>query len=361
MKMANSLAWTGHAAKARAQYELLANGTMGSPLRGPARLALANGWRWQGRPDIALPLYRSIAGEGEQAQDARDGLEYVGRELNRRTSFTVNHAADSQNMRILSKSINHRWRDDSLKHVFEVELDTHLQRANPGESEFIQSDLTFRYEGVALPFDPRLWVTAQAQPLKAAFGGVKLRLIEPSTEVSLDRVNWGVEALSAKAMKAGLKASHLGLETAFDGSAGLLSLKAHFYAVTDRNHVLNGQVRYTPAWRPLGSSLRPYVSIDTHDVGFNTPDYWSPAEGSGTLGVGASGDWGGKDLLVYASGQVGRRLYGEAGHSWSLGGGAQHWFNPEVALSFNLWTLSSRRDAARYRAYSGTLKLDVYW
>jgi hypothetical protein len=357
LHMARSLSWTGHEPEARAQYEALADG----PSRGAALLALANSWRWGGRPDLSLPLYRSVPSRSEWAGDARDGLELAGRELNRRTTFQVNLAADNQDMRILARSINHRWRDSTLRHAFEFEIDTRQQRATPAEPDFLQSDLTLRYEGVALPFDPRLWVTLQNKPFAAAYGGLKIKLIEPATQLTLARLSWGNEAFSAKAMQAGLSAGQIGLETRLAGSPGVLDLKANFYAISDRNHVLNGQARYTPAWRPLGPSIRPYVAIDTHDVKFNTPDYWAPDEGSGTLGLGAAGDWGNKDLMLYASGQFGRRLYGDAGHSWSLGGGLQHWFAPEVALSFNLWTLSSRRDAARYRAYSGALRLDVYW
>jgi hypothetical protein len=120
-------------------------------------------------------------------------------------------------------------------------------------------------------------------------------------------------------------------------------------------------LRFTPAWRPLGPGLKAYVSTETRDVRFNTVNYWSPVKGSGTGSLGVLGEWSAKDWLFYASGQIGSPLYGEAGTSWSASAAAKRWLSKDYAVGFNLWSMSSWRDSANYRARAVSLSLEKLW
>ena len=121
------------------------------------------------------------------------------------------------------------------------------------------------------------------------------------------------------------------------------------------------KLNLSSAWRPIGSHFTPFVGIETREAKFNTPNYWSPSEGSGTLYAGLLGEWGSADWNFYASGQTGARLYGDAGASWSVSAGGKRWLSKDVALSMNLWSMASTRDNATYRAQSANLNLEKLW
>jgi hypothetical protein len=204
-------------------------------------------------------------------------------------------------------------------------------------------------------------LSAQGRPNRGLFGGLKVKLGELPVHAELAREDFGATALSARALDAGLTANRLGLEGQFGGSWGSISGRVNLYDISDKNWLRTMSLKYAPEWRPLGPAFKPYISIDTRDVKFNTPNYWSPIDGSGSFGVGAAAEWAEKDWFFYVIGQKGTRLYGEAGNIWSASIGGQRWLSRDLAVTANLWALSSIRDRAKYTARSFTVKIDKLW
>lgn len=359
LKIANSLAWSNRLSAAIPEYQALVRSSTQTQ---PARLSLANSYRWSGRPDLSMPLYEDFLARDPENTDGKDGVEYAQRDLRPRTTVTLGSSSDSGDMKVGSGTVTHRWRDPSMVHVYEVEGALARDRQGPIGPNPQHVGGTFRYENVESPYQPQLHVSAQLQPGSGLYGGGRMLVPDTTIHVSLARENFGVTALSAKALAAGLSATRLGADASWGGSLGVLSGNINLYDISDGNSLRTTSLKYAPDWRPLGMAFKPYVSMDTRDVSFNTPNYWSPLVGSGTLGLGATAEWAEKDWFFFMAAQVGTRLYGESGtRSWSASIGGQRWITRDLALTVNLWGMASFRDNSRYRAHSTTIKLDKLW
>lgn len=353
--VANSLAWTGRLSEAIQQYQFLLKGKLAKE----ANVGLANVYRWRGRDDLALPLYRTVLAADPDNTGAKEGLELAQRELRPHTLVTMAGSSDSSNMQRRALTVKHRWRDDSGRNLYEVEtsgVNDHLL-----ETRVNQRDLTLRYQALNLPLQPRFELTAQGKPERAAYGGVKVKLGERSVFVDVGRVNWGRLAANARALQGDLAATHVGMDASGAFSFGQLGARADYYDISDGNAIFTSGLSYTPAWRPLGSHVKPFVGMETRDARNTSPNYWSPAGGFGTLYAGVLGEWSGASWDFFASGQAGTRLYGEAGTNWSLSAGGRRWLGKDLALGLNLWNMSSWRDNATYRAKSMTMSLEKIW
>lgn len=358
LKIANSLAWTNRLPAAITEYEKLVRN---SDQFQAARLPLANAYRWSGRSDLSVPLYKQVLEENETNQDALDGVEYAERDLRPRTSIQWATSQDSGDLRLSTGTLTHRWRDPSLQQIYEVEANIRTAHQAPGGPDPRHTGTTLRYTHMGLPYQPEVSVGVQGQPTSGLFAGLRVKLGELPIHAEIARENFGMTAASAKALDAGLTANRIGLEGAWSGELGVLSGRLNVYDISDHNNLRTTSIKLAPSWRPLGLAFKPYASIDTRDLKFNTPNYWSPTEGSGSFGLGASAEWAEKDWFFVVAGQLGTRIYGEAGNSWSASIGAQRWLNRETALTANLWGMSSIRDGARYKAHSLSLKLDRLW
>ncbi len=359
LKIANSLAWTNRLTDAIPHYEALIQRP--DTAQG-ARLPLANAYRWSGRSDLSMPLYQKALEAEKGNQDILDGIEYAERDLRPRTTLTLGQSSDSGNLTIGTATLTHRWRDATQRQIYEVEGDVANNRQDPAGPNSRHTGAAFRYENVGLKYQPRVSISAQGQPGSGLYGGIKLKVPDWPVHVELARENFGVTAGSARALAAGLTANKLGVEGQWGGALGSVSGRLGLYSISDGNKLRTVNVQYSPSWRPLGPSFKPFVGIDTRDVSFNTPNYWSPLAGSGSLGLGAIAEWAEKDWFFYVSAQLGTRLYGEAGdNSWSASLGGQRWLNRDTAVTVNLWGMSSVRDNAKYKAHSLNVKLDRLW
>ncbi len=360
LKIANSLAWTGRLNESYEQYALLLNG----PFDAEARLALANAARWQGRADLAKPMYSQVLALDPSNTGAREGLEYGDRDLRPSTTLSIGRSADSQDMQTRYLTVAHRWRDESGTKIYEVETRALQDRLDPAGLKLQERDVTLRFQALDVAYEPKVYLNVQGTPKAAAYGGIRLKVAGSSdtpTQVYFDRLNWGVTSVSARALDAGLSAYHAGIDTRQNFSAGEFYGRASVYHVSDTNTLLTTSLKFTPSWRPFGQGIKAYVTTDTRDVRFNTVNYWSPAQGSGTASVGLQAEWVQKDWFFYTSGQLGAPLYGEAGNSWSASAAAKRWLSKDYAVGFNLWGLSSRRDGANYRARAVSLNLEKLW
>ena len=269
-------------------------------------------------------------------------------------------ANDSSDMQRSSLTANHRWRDRSGSHLFEIETSGVNDRM-PG-TDVNQSDLTFRYQTLNLPLQPRIELSAQANPESTIFGGLRLKLHESPLFLDVGRVNWGRLASNALALQAKLAANHVGVEMSGDlSSYGKLGGRVDYYDISDSNAVLSSHFSFTPAWRPLGLRIKPLIGMETRDARTASGAYWSPAAGYGAVYAGLLSEWSGANWDFFASGQIGTRLYGEAGNNWSISAGGRHWLGKDLALGLNLWDMASWRNNASYRAKSLALSLEKIW
>lgn len=361
LKIANSLAWSDRLAQAVSQYEVLVRDASAPASAQAARTPLANAYRWQGRPDLAVPLYEEALQREANHADAQEGLAYAQRELRPRTTLKIGTSSDSGDLSIRSASIAHRWRDASRTQIYEVETDWRSYDQAPNGPHPHHAGVGLRYEHTALPFQPRLSLSTQGRPQRGAFGAVKVKLGDWPVHAEIAREPMGVTGSSARALSADITANRFGLETQFGGAWGSFSGRLNRYTLSDRNTLTTSTLQYNPNWRPFGPALKPYVGVETRQAKFNTPNYWSPADGFGSLGVGITAEWVQQDWFFYTIAQVGTRLYGEAGSSWSASIGGQRWLSKDIAVTGNLWAMSSIRDQSRYKAHSLTLKLDKLW
>ncbi len=349
---ANSLAWSGRLSEARQAYQGLTTGKLANE----GNIGLANIDRWLGYDHRAAPVYQSVLAKDPENPDARLGLEMTSRELSPRTMLTYGGSTDSSDLNTRSLTANHRWRDSSGANIMEIE--TSRFRASLPGIETDQRDATFRYRSLEQEYRPSFEVSSIGN---AVFGSVGVALGERPILVEVGVVNWGRFSTNPNAIAANLSASHLGLQASHGFSFGKLVGRVDGYGVSDGNTIWTSSLRLSPNWRPLGSHFKPLIGLETRDAKFNTPNYWSPAKGTGSVYAGLMGEWAEDAWNLYASAQVGIPVYGEAGDSWSWTAGAKRWLTGDIALGFSLWGLSSLRDNAPYRANTFAVSLEKLW
>ena len=352
----NCLAWTGRLNDALIVYQGLTNGKLSRE----ANIGMANVRRWQGQDAKAVPIYRTVLAADPTNASAQEGLTLAMRELRPRTTLSVGGSIDSSEMQRRSATLNHRWRDASGATIMEVETSLVKDKLPPNEAR--QQDVTVRYSATELALKPSLELSIPANADHKLYGSARIKLGENDNIVEVGRVDWGKIATNPTALAANLSATHIGLEASEDFSFGKIGGRFDYYNISDGNTIVSGGVRLASNWRPLGSHIKPFVGIDMRNAKFNTPTYWSPATGFGSFYAGLLAEWGSADWNFYASGQAGTRMFGEAGTtSWSASAGGKRWVTNELALSFNLWKLSSQRDNAAYRSQSVNVNLERLW
>lgn len=355
LAIANSLAWTGRLTAAISAYQRLTQG----PLANEARVGIANVQRWRGRDDLAAPLYRDVLAADPANQGAREGLMLAQRELNPRTTLTLGGFDDSSDVRRDSVTVNHRFRDSGGINL--VEIETSRIAEDLGSTKADQNDLTLRYHATTLSLKPTFELNVAKNGDQNVYGSVQLKVGERDDILQLGRVNWGKLAVNPNALRANLDATHLGMQMSAPLEFGMLSGRVDYYDISDDNTILSGNVRLLSNWRPLGSKVKPFIGAEFRDAKFSTSNYWSPESGYGSLFGGLLAEWSAIDWSFYTSGQLGTRLYGEAGASWSAATGGKRWLSDDVAVGFGLWSMASRRNDAAYRASSLQFNLEKLW
>lgn len=353
--IANSLAWTGKLKEAAPAYLSLTRG----PFANEANVGLGNINRWRGRDDQAIPFYHSVLTNNPGNAGALEGLELATRELSPRTLVNFGGLSDSSDLQRRSNSINHRWRDASGVHLFEVEMGS-VRDALPA-SNASQQEVTARYQGLDLPLKPSVEISLSNKTDQALYGSLRVSFLDDRVTIGTGRVNWAKLATNPNALSAGLSAKYLGATVAQSVSIGQFTGNIDYYDISDGNSMLTSRANFNSGWRPFGSRYKPYIGIETRTARFNTPNYWSPDQGSGTAYTGLLGEWGAADWSLFASAQLGTRLYGDAGNGWSVSGGGKRWLTNDIAMSMNLWAMDSWRDNSKYKAQSLNVNLEKLW
>lgn len=350
--IANSLAWTNRLKEAGQIYRVLIDGKY----KMSAMLGLANLNRWQGRDHLSAPLYKQILALDPTNKDAIEGLRLSDREMKPKTTMTLGGSNDSSDIQLRTLKINHRWRDPSGANIWEVE--TTRVRNNNLVTEVQRQDFAVRYKMLETRFKPRIELGTDGQKVYANVG-VELGTLP--VLVDFGRVNWGLLSNNPAALAANLSATRLGVQGSASLAAGSLFGRADFYNISDGNTITTSALRFTPSWRPLGSHFKPLLGVETRNAKFNTLNYWSPSDGYGSATAGVMGEWGEPDWNFFASAQVGARLFGEAGRSWSLSAGGKRWLNKDWAVGMNFWAMGSQRDNLPYRARSLYFTVEKLW
>lgn len=353
--IANSLAWSGRTTDATTTYQKIKD----PALVDDANVGIANILRWQNRPEVAAPVYRQVLVHNPGNADARSGLDLAERDLAPRTIVTFGRQSDSSDAVRTDATINHRWRDDSQFQVYEIETGA-VRDELPG-IEGRQTDVTVRYQNLALQLKPTLELNSPTNMNQAIFGSVKFLVDDDRVQLDIGRVNWAKIATNANALLSGVSASHLGIDAKREFSMGNATASIDYYGISDHNTIWSSDFRLVSNLHPLGPNIRPYVGFESRQADFNTPNYWSPAEGYGSVYGGLSGEWQAEEWNLYGNVQIGAPVYGEAGSSWMLSGGAKRWVTKDVALSSNIWGMRSMRSGTEYRAQSINLILEKVW
>ena len=89
-----------------------------TPLARDASLGLANVYRWNGREDLALPLYKKVIEQAPDNKDAREGVILTERAMRPRTLISMGTASDTNSMQRQELTLGHRWRSDSGSSIF---------------------------------------------------------------------------------------------------------------------------------------------------------------------------------------------------------------------------------------------------
>lgn len=353
--IANSLAWSGRLKDATAVYQ----GITEEPLVDDALVGVANIQRWRGRDEVAAPIYRGVLAKNPDHIDAKNGLELAERELAPRTTISYGTTADSSDVRTRNLTVTHRWRDDSGFRIFEVE-GAAINETLPG-AEAPLGEVTARYQDVGVTLRPTLELTLPTNIQNSMFGNLRLQLEDDAGQIDIGRVNWGKYTSNANSLLARQTATHVGLLLKHPFAIGDLAFKTDYFNISDENTIFTTDTRLTSVIRPFGNNVKPYLGVETRQAKFASPNYWSPSQGAGTLYGGLSGEWPWENWSTYAGAQVGLGLYGDAGTSWMLSGGAKYWLSSNYALSFNLWGMTSTRASNEYRAHTANILLEKIW
>jgi tetratricopeptide (TPR) repeat protein len=354
--IANCLSWnTTRYTQAIELYQSLLNG----PYARDASLGLANSYRWSGRDDLALPLYKTLIAEEPESSDIQDGLVLAQRAMRPRTLFSIGRAGDTNNMRRNEAVVAHRWRSDSGNSIYEVELGgTNDSMPDLGIN---QRNATLRFQNLDLPFKPTFEVSRQTTPQQTTFGGVHLELTD-TTKLTVNRVNWGLLSFNVNAEAANLSASHVALASSQSGELGSIRGRVDYFGVSDGNTVLMSNLQFTPAWRPLGKHFKTFVGMQTRNQSDYSPLYWSPMNGGyGVWFAGVQAEWSNDTTDLYATAQAGNRLYGEGTRNWGLAAGGRKMLNSDLALGVKLSYYAGGQYGPTFSYASALVTIEKFW
>jgi len=354
--IANCLSWnTTRYTQAIELYQSLLNG----PYARDASLGLANTYRWSGRDDLALPLYKTLIAEEPESSDIQDGLVLAQRAMRPRTLFSIGRAGDTNNMRRNEAVVAHRWRSDSGNSIYEVELGgTNDSMPDLGIN---QRNATLRFQNLDLPFKPTFEVSRQTTPQQTTFGGVHLELTD-TTKLTVNRVNWGLLSFNVNAEAANLSASHVALASSQSGELGSIRGRVDYFGVSDGNTVLMSNLQFTPAWRPVGKHFKTFVGMQTRNQSDYSPLYWSPMNGGyGVWFAGVQAEWSNDTTDLYATAQAGNRLYGEGTRNWGLAAGGRKMLSSDLALGVKLSYYAGGQYGPTFSYASALVTIEKFW
>ena len=379
--LANSYAWTGRLGESLPHYRLLA----GTKHAGEAKQGLANSLLWMHREDLALPLFQELRVTYPDQEVGKLGLFYALRATRARTTLGTTYNHDNQPMSRNDPVLSHTWRmfDNSLilgiaggesKDWFE----------NAGGASYKRREYTFRAEAMALPLEPRLYVTRvdeldtenagtifRLNPVPArTFGELRLTLADWPLYVNVGRIDWGKQSFTGKAQATGLVADRYGIEGTYQVEWGEIRGFVNHFKISQGdvpavlqynadNTVNNADLKLYTRWRPWGREIKPFIGAHMRYSDHTDPAYWSP-EKYAVGYVGLEAGWEDKYWTLAALGQFGFKLAGDASTAYIASLAAKRWLNDDWAIGMTAYTQGGTR-TANYRASGASITVEKLW
>lgn len=353
LALARSLSWTARTGEAIEQFLPLLNG----PLAAEARAGLAHAYRWHGRDDKALPLYRAIAPDDA----SRLGQSLAERKLATRTRLTMDGEADSADLSWRATSLRQDWRgsDGAASYALRVQ-------SGRMDEDATAATRRIDYRAAAVEMEQRDWWLAPSlelgrriEPEARGFGQLRLSVPGAPINLTLARVDWGRQSFSARALERALMARQWQLDANLPTALGAMRLNGGAAEVDDGNRIRRAEWRLTPWARPFGVNVRPYLGIGWRAADQEVPEYWSPVSYK-TGFVGAELESFGASHEISAYLQMAPEFGGSHTLAWSGGGEAKRWLSQDFALGLRL--LGQRNgQGSGYHAGSASLYAELLW
>ena len=378
--LANALAWSGRMKESLPHYRLL----FATKHAGEAKQGYANALRWMGRDDLAIPIYEELRATYPDQEIGKEGLFYSRRAVRPRTTLGIAYNHDNTEMNRSEPILSQSWRMADNSILFGIEAsDGHDWFAIPaGSGGYPRREYGLRFEALAIPLEPRLFVSRQEQPDETVapfaraelpgrtFGEVRLTLADWPLYVHAGRVNWGKLGFTPGAQLAGLEADRYGFEVKYQTEWGEVRAFANHFRIFQGsgpealkydadNTVNNGDLRLVTRWRPWTREIKPFFGVHLRYSDHTDPLYWSPKKYA--LGyLGLEGEWESRDWNLSTAVQGGFKLAGEANTAWLVSVGGKRWLNEDWAVGFNAFAQSGTR-TTNYRAQGAGVTIEKLW
>ncbi len=350
--IANGLAWSGRLHAAERIYQDLLDGDQALN----ARVALANIHRWRGKDYLAASMYKEVLATDGAHAEALEGLALTRESARPRLRVSSTRTTDSYDVRTQNVAANYRWTTHGGARVTEVEfggMAARMPRVSSGEVL-----LAARHQAHDVRMDPAVEVSFGKQ----MYGSVSVQPVPAlPVRVRAGKVNWAAMSLNPRGMEKALSANNLGLTATVSGRPGRAALVADSYRVSDGNSVQTAMLRYSPAVKLFTPRLRPVLGVEYRKARFDTPDYWSPAQGYGVAFAGVEGEWSTERSSTTAALQRGWRIHGEAGPAWSASLSHTYKVNDDWSVGGSAWLIENKRDGGRYNASAMTVFVERRW
>ena len=332
--VANSLAWTGRYDAAVEQYRAL----LGTAYDARASVGMANIRLWNGEPWLAEERYREVMGQDPANADARQGLEFAGRELRPALTLRLARTEDNQDFARDEAWLTYRkWSTDRAWR-FEASALRDWNRT-PG-ADLTRNALQGSLWAMTLPFAPRLEASVYDDRV---FGTLQIEPVRDLLRLRAGHVNWARLAFTAGALADHLTANTVGLTSEARLPPGTLRLRLDGYEISDGNRIVDGEFQVTPAWQPLPWRLEWYGGVYGRRADREDPRYWSPIPAYGLAFAGVRRNWSADQYDISAWLRAGAGFTDTAKASWSVGATGRYWLTKDVGLGIEAWALEAPR------------------
>jgi tetratricopeptide (TPR) repeat protein len=349
--VANSLAWTGRYDAALEQYRAL----LGTSYESRASIGMANIRLWNGEAWLAEERYRDVLASDPANADARQGLEFAGRELRPALTLRLARTEDNQNFTRDEAWLSYRkW---STNRAWRFEASALRDGYSSPGTDTTRHGLQGSVWALALPFAPRLEASLYADRL---FGTLQLEPVRDLLRLRVGHVNWARLAFSAGALADRLTANTVGLSSEARPAIGTLRLRLDGYEISDGNRIVDGELQITPAWQPLPWRLEWYGGAYGRHAQREDARYWSPTPAYGLAFAGVRRNWSADRYDVSAWLRGGAGFTDTAKASWSAGLAGRYWMTKDIGLGLEAWALEAPRPSP-YRMQQAMVSVQHLW
>ena len=354
LQLANALAWTGRYEAALEQYEKLQSGELDSS----AKVGIANVLRWRGAPQVALPLLQDVVKRDPSNKDAQDSLRQTQREVLPMASVKLGWSNDSNGLTRQELTASQRyWQSDSflgrpVRWDVGIVAGRDSRPAQTSAPSIAHRELQLSFAAPAMGTGnraaqqwgfnagTRMELSLQNDVKPRLFGRAHLDLLGDAISLRAGHVNWGRQVFNQSALAAGLTANQFGITASIDSPWLLAKARLDYYATSDGNRVLDGDLTVNPAWQPLPAGVQWYKVYAYRDATRPDSRYWSPRNYL-TSSYGLKRSWYGENSELTASAAKSFGLTHDAANGYNLAGSGKYWVSKDTSVGFDLFAIIS--------------------